>query len=55
MATPSLCFHVEDLQQEHVNLRARGVMTTEISPHAGTDTFAFADNEDRWFAVLARP
>ncbi len=54
LATPSICFYVDDIQMGLQRLRASGVSTTEISKHMGRSNFAFSDNEDRWFAVLER-
>lgn len=54
LATPSLCFDVDDVQATHKDLTAKGVQVTEVSQHHGMITFAFADPEDRWFAVVQR-
>ena len=51
LATPSVCFHVEDLAATRADLVARGVEATEVGEHHGTPNFAFSDPEGRWFAV----
>ena len=53
LATPSICFHVDDVASTRAKLVARGVPASEISDHAGTPSFAFSDPEGRWFAVTA--
>lgn len=53
LATPSIAFQVEDLQVTHRDLAARGVQVTDVGDHSGTPSFAFSDNEGRWFAVTA--
>jgi hypothetical protein len=53
LATPSICFQVDDLEAERANLVDRGVQATEVGEHEGTRNFAFADPEGRWFAVTA--
>lgn len=51
LATPSICFHVDDLEATRAALVARGVNATEVGDHHGTRSFAFSDPEGRWFAV----
>ena len=51
LATPSICFHVDDLDATRGALVGRGVQATEVGEHHGTRSFAFADPEGRWFAV----
>lgn len=51
LATPSVCFHVDDLAVTRAQLVARGVQATELGEHAGTPNFAFCDPEGHWFAV----
>ncbi|MFN8631006.1 MAG: VOC family protein [Chloroflexota bacterium] len=53
LATPSVCFNVDDLAQARAELLARGVQATEVGEHQGQENFAFADPEGRWFAVTA--
>lgn len=53
LATPSICFHVDDLEATHAALAGRGVEVTEPGEHQGIRSFAFADPEGRWFAVTA--
>ena len=52
LTTPSMAFHVEDLAQTRENLIAADVTVSPIADHGGVESFAFADNESRWFAVL---
>ena len=33
-------------------LVAKGVQASELGDHGGVESFAFADNENRWFAVI---
>jgi lactoylglutathione lyase len=51
LATPSICFHAEDLDALRATLTARGVEATEVGDHFGMRNFAFSDPEGRWFAV----
>ena len=51
LATPSIGFIVDDLEETHAALVKRGVETTEVGDHEGTPSFAFSDPEGRWFAV----
>ena len=51
LASPSICFHVDDLDATRAALVARGVQATEVADHHGMRTFAFCDPELRWFAV----
>jgi len=51
LATPSIAFHVEDLDAAHGVLAAHGGQVSEVGEHSGVFSFAFADNEGRWFAV----
>lgn len=53
LTTPSVCFHVDDLDAEHARLGALGITTSPIGDHGGTRSFAFSDPEGRWFAVSA--
>lgn len=53
LATPSVCFSVEDLEATRAHLIAAGVEVSEIVAHGGRDTFGFSDPEGRWFAVAA--
>lgn len=50
-ATPSIAFHVENLEATHSTLTSRGVQATEVGEHSGVASFAFSDNEGRWFAA----
>jgi len=54
LATPSIAFHVNDLEATRSALIGKGVEATDISEHSGVLSFGFADNEDRWFAVIQR-
>jgi hypothetical protein len=51
LATPSIAFHVDELNAEHAKLSGNGVQVTEVGEHSGVPSFAFCDNEGRWFAV----
>ena len=51
LATPSICFHVDDLDAARATLVGRGVEATEVGDHQGTPSFAFSDPEGRRFAV----
>ena len=52
LATPSIAFHVDDLEATRSALVGKGVTASEIGQHSGMSTFAFSDNEGRWFAVI---
>lgn len=52
LATPSIAFHVEDLPATHARLVVAGVNAMEPGEHGGVPSFAFEDNEGRWFAVV---
>ena len=52
LATPSIAFRVENLEATHSALLAKGVEASPIGQHSGMTTFAFCDNEGRWFAVI---
>ena len=51
LATPSIAFKVGDLFATHAKLVALGVQAMEPGEHGGIPSFAFSDNEGRWFAV----
>ena len=51
LGTPSIAFHVDDLEVTHAALVGRGVQASDVGDHEGTRTFAFSDPEGRWFAV----
>lgn len=52
LATPSIAMRVPDLVAARAALISNGVQATEIGMHPGVESFAFQDNENRWFAVL---
>lgn len=52
LATPSIAFHVDDLEAAHAALVGRGVQATDVGEHHGVRSFAFSDPEGRWFAVI---
>ena len=52
LAAPSVAFGVRDLDEARAGLVARGVQATEVGEHSGVASFAFPDNEGRWFAVI---
>ena len=51
LATPSIGFHVDDLENARSTLVGRGVQATELGEHHGMRSFAFSDPEGHWFAV----
>ena len=51
LATPSIAFHVDDLAGTRERLAAAGIQVSELGNHGGVESFAFGDNEGRWFAV----
>ena len=51
LATPSIAFRVDDLDATRSSLVGKGVQASEVGEHSGVPSFAFADNENRWFAV----
>jgi lactoylglutathione lyase len=51
LATPSICFHDDDLEALRASLVERGVQATEVGEFHGRRNFAFSDPEGRWFAV----
>jgi lactoylglutathione lyase len=53
LATPSMCFHADDLPATRARMVAAGVQATEVGEHFGMANFAFSDPEGRWFAVTA--
>lgn len=52
LATPSIAFRVDNLEEARAALVANGVQATEVGTHSGMANFAFPDNENRWFAVI---
>ena len=52
LATPSIAFRVDDLAATRAALVTKGVQATELGQHSGIASFAFPDNEGRWFAVV---
>lgn len=52
LAAPSVAFRVDDLAASRAALVAKGVQATEVGQHSGIASFAFPDNEGRWFAVI---
>ena len=52
LATPSIAFYVNNLQNTRDNFLNRGVQVTDIADHGGVNAFAFIDNEGRGFAVI---
>jgi lactoylglutathione lyase len=51
LATPSIAFNVADLAATRDKLEAAGVQVSPLGDHGGIQSFAFSDNEGRWFAV----
>ncbi len=54
LGSPSIAFYVPNLDEMRESLMANGVTCSELADHAGTRTFGFSDNEDRWFGVLQK-
>jgi lactoylglutathione lyase len=52
LASPSIAFRVNDLAVTRESLVSKGVQATELGDHGGITSFAFSDNEGRWFAVI---
>jgi lactoylglutathione lyase len=52
LGAPSIAFHVTNVEETRQELMAKGVNCTEIADHGGVNSFAFSDNENRYFAVL---
>ena len=52
LAVPSIAFYVPNLEQTRHDLHQQKVLVSEIVDRGGTLSFAFSDNENRWFAVL---
>jgi catechol 2,3-dioxygenase-like lactoylglutathione lyase family enzyme len=52
LATPSICFYVDNLDAERKRLIANGVEVSDIMQHGDVATFGFSDNESHWFAVM---
>jgi catechol 2,3-dioxygenase-like lactoylglutathione lyase family enzyme len=44
--------NLDDLAATRAALVAKGVQATELGEHSGIASFAFSDNEGRWFAVI---
>ncbi len=53
LATPSVCFAVDDLEAARAEMLAKGIEASEIGEHGGTRSFAFSDPEGKWFAVAS--
>ena len=51
LATPSMCFYVQDAESEHKRLINNKVNCIDVNENFGRKGFAFSDNEERWFAV----
>lgn len=51
LATPSIAFHVDDLETTREKFVAAGIQASPVGEHSGVLAFAFCDNEGRWFAV----
>ena len=51
LATPSIAFREADLDAARAALVAKGIQASEVGDHGGVASFAFSDNEGRWFAV----
>jgi lactoylglutathione lyase len=53
LATPSMCFAVDDLESARAGMIEKGIEVSEIGDHGGSRSFAFSDPEGRWFAVAS--
>lgn len=53
LATPSVCFAVDDLEAARAEMLGKGIEASEIGDHGGTRSFAFSDPEGKWFAVAS--
>ncbi|WP_160723681.1 VOC family protein [Bacillus sp. USDA818B3_A] len=54
LATPSLMFFTENLEQLHSDLLKKNITVGEIVNMPSGRVFNFADNEDNYFAVMER-
>ena len=52
LGAPSIAFYITNLETTRKALTEKGVQCSEIADHGGISSFAFSDNENRWFAVL---
>lgn len=52
LGAPSIAFYITNLEITRKALTEKGVQCSEITDHGGISSFAFSDNENRWFAVL---
>lgn len=52
LGAPSIAFYVSSLEESRQKLIEGGITCSEIADHGGINSFAFSDNENRWFAVL---
>ena len=52
LGAPSIALYVSNLEETRADLVAKSVQCSEIADHGGINSFAFSDNENRWFAVL---
>lgn len=52
LTAPSIAFYLQNLEESRTTFLANGVNCSEVADHGGITSFAFSDNEDRWFAVL---
>jgi lactoylglutathione lyase len=52
LGAPSIALYVSNLEETRANLVGKSVQCSEIADHGGINSFAFSDNENRWFAVL---
>jgi catechol 2,3-dioxygenase-like lactoylglutathione lyase family enzyme len=52
LGAPSIALYVSNLEDARARLVAQNIQCSEIADHGGIASFAFPDNEERWFAVL---
>lgn len=52
LEAPSIALYVLNLDDVRTKLVDQNIQCSEIADHGGIASFAFPDNEERWFAVL---
>ena len=52
LGAPSIALYVSTLNDTRTHFQSQQVTCSEIADHGGIQSFAFSDNENRWFAVL---
>ncbi|WOO87836.1 VOC family protein [Mollicutes bacterium LVI A0039] len=54
LGIPSICLHVDNLQQEHARLTKLGANVSEINDMAGIESMSIIDLEGNAFAIIQR-